>query len=178
MTVAKPIYCRLAVEENMTVDYVKQHGNAVQKTAICIFDEDGNGVFDKHEAEKFNSTRLTLSGDTLRINKAKSAKGENPLVETVDLKKAQADYAIKQEVYANRKKVVRYEKSPYDSKDIHRFYGYDKNGNVISFREYNNSVPHIGFYKIEEARFFDENGHETKRIEIVDNKKISIHIVK
>lgn len=165
MTGPQPISGRLTIKENMTVDYVKQNGNTAQKAAICIFDEDGNGVFSKSEADRFNSTRITLLGDELRINKAKCQKGENPHIETVDLKKAQKKYAIKQEAEVIRKKAAKeYYRKLSDTH--HEFESYDKNGNLVSFLKY---AAEPGIYKTETVNDYDNKGRKIKIIYMVND---------
>lgn len=92
----KPVTHRLTITEGMTTDYVRQHGNTAQVAAISVFDKDANGVFDKEEAQLFNSVALAHYGDELRIYERTHKKGENAkLLDKVDLKKANADYQAK-----------------------------------------------------------------------------------
>jgi len=90
MEAPKALKTRLTITEGMTTEQVRKEGNAAQKAAICIFDKDANGVFDKEEASLFDSMRIALHKDgTANLYK------NNELEDSVDLKKAQADYDAK-----------------------------------------------------------------------------------
>ena len=89
----KALGTRLVITEGMTVEQVKKEGNTAQKAAICIFDKDANGVFDKEEASLFNNTRVAVSDGQARIYEAKHKQGAPAkLLDTVDLKKVNAEY--------------------------------------------------------------------------------------
>ena len=173
MTGQQPISRRLTIKEGMTVNYVKQHGNAAQKVAICIFDKDGNGIFSKREADEFNSTRLTLQGDELRINKAKYLKGHNPLIKTVNLKDSQKEYGMKQEAEVIRKKATGEFCSPCE--DNYEVESYDKNGNLVRYLRYMKTP---GLYKVESVNDYDNTGRKIKNITMVNNDVESYNIIR
>lgn len=87
----EPLRERLVIKEGMTTKEICEKGNIAQKVAICIFDENADGVFSKEEADKFNNSRFTFTGDELRIYGKTKKPGDGP-VETVDIKKAANDY--------------------------------------------------------------------------------------
>ena len=63
---------KLVIKEGMSVDYVKQYGNAAQKMAATIFDCNkpgnwGDGVYSQREADAFNRCIFKLEKDKLTI---------------------------------------------------------------------------------------------------------------